>query len=608
MRETRFIDQNKEKWREAETLLESPVKDPDKLSNLFVQVIDDLSYSRTYYSNRSVRVYLNKIARQYFSFIYSHKKEKQKLFRRFWLEELPQIIISSKKELLVSLAVFVGALCIGVFSAHNDPDFAATILGEQYIAMTNENIESGDPMAVYKKSNQIDMFLGITLNNLMVAFRTYVLGIFLAVGTIGSLLFNGVMVGCFQYYFAARDLLLTSSLSIWLHGTLEISSIILAGGAGLTLASGLIFPGTYSRLQSFQRSGVRSLKLMLGITPIFVLAAVIESFLTRYTDAPMWLKLALIILSAIFIIGYFVFYPWLKAKKGFEYPLKDIRLAPALMTAPDFSAVKTNADILKDTFHFYSRYSATVMPWMVGTALCVAIATFVLHDPYAMLRVGSEWWITLLSDMSGALDTPSPEFILINALGQSVVLYVCMRLVVAESAKLPFTHDLRSLLYILFVNGIFFAGMYAGILGIIAALVLFGFLTFSAFAMIERSENVARGLGTGWQLFTSNGNQGFSLQLVVFLLAMSFLVILSAPLAYIHVSILQWNFVGEDRLTQQVIQFLQFFMRTFFFYLALPVFAAAFSYLYFSQAESASAENLKQMIDQQMSRQSRKRK
>ena len=41
---------------------------------------------------------------------------------------------------------------------------------------------------------------------------------------------------------------------------------------------------------------------MLGITPIFVLAAVIESFLTRYTDAPMWLKIVLIVLSATFII------------------------------------------------------------------------------------------------------------------------------------------------------------------------------------------------------------------------------------------------------------------------------------------------------------------
>src|SRR3982750_2104844 len=103
MKETRFVSQNKEKWLESETLLTNPAKDPEKLSNLFTQVVDDLSYSRTYYPNRSVRVYLNKIARQYFSIIYSHKKERRNHFKLFWLDELPQIILYSKKQLLTSL-------------------------------------------------------------------------------------------------------------------------------------------------------------------------------------------------------------------------------------------------------------------------------------------------------------------------------------------------------------------------------------------------------------------------------------------------------------------------------------------------------------------------
>src|SRR6187549_1307329 len=143
MKETRFIAQNKEKWLESETLLDDTVKDPEKLSNLFIQVVDDLSYSRTYYQNRSVRVYLNKIAREYFSFIYSHKKEKKNRFRLFWLDELPQIVIYSKKQLLISLLVFLLALAIGVFSGHKDPQFVGTILGDSYVSMTKENIEKG---------------------------------------------------------------------------------------------------------------------------------------------------------------------------------------------------------------------------------------------------------------------------------------------------------------------------------------------------------------------------------------------------------------------------------------------------------------------------------
>src|SRR5690349_12750779 len=103
MKETRFIAQNREKWQESETLLRNSERDPEKLSSLFTQVIDDLSYSRTYYPNRSVRVYLNKIARQYFSIIYSHHKSKRNDFKHFWLEELPQIVCQSRRPLLISL-------------------------------------------------------------------------------------------------------------------------------------------------------------------------------------------------------------------------------------------------------------------------------------------------------------------------------------------------------------------------------------------------------------------------------------------------------------------------------------------------------------------------
>src|SRR5688572_1957546 len=605
MKETRFIAQNKEKWREAETLLKARVKDPDKLSNLFVQIVDDLSYSRTYYPNRSVRVYLNKIARQYFSIIYSHKKEKYNAFKLFWLDELPQIIIYSKRQLITSLLVFLLSFAIGVFSSQHDPQFASTILGNDYLAMTEKNIQSGDPMAVYKQSHQIDMFFGITLNNLMVAFRTYVLGIFLAIGTLGSLLYNGIMVGCFQYYFVERGLFLTSSLSIWLHGTLEISSIILAGGAGLTLGSGLIFPGTYSRLQSLQRSGIRSLKLMLGITPIFVLAAVIESFLTRYTNAPTFLKLLLIILSALYIIGYFVVYPWFKAKKGFDFPLKEVRLSSRKSEPVNFNRIKNSAELLKDSFQFYARHNTKLLPWAFISAFAVSIASYFLNEQSATAIIEGEWWITLFSDVISVFHTPSPIFIAISGLGFSIVLYRTMKLIDAESKNTRFTYDLKSFIQIFVVGTAVFGAMYLGGFALLVLIIGWGFLVFIAFIQMTRSNSLFHGMAQGWNLFTKNNNQGFGLQVIVLLLAFSFLVLLSAPLLYIHMSVIQWNFVARDASSQQVIRFLEIFIRTFALYLILPVIASSFSYLYFSQQEANNATSLKESIAKMISERSK---
>ena len=66
MRETKFIEQNKEKWSKFEKILDDNKKDPGELSEVFIDITDDLSYARTHYPNRSVTVYLNSLAQKIF--------------------------------------------------------------------------------------------------------------------------------------------------------------------------------------------------------------------------------------------------------------------------------------------------------------------------------------------------------------------------------------------------------------------------------------------------------------------------------------------------------------------------------------------------------------
>ena len=278
MRETKFIKQNKDKWTEFERTLENAKKDPDKLNDLFVQITDDLSFSRTFYPNRSVRVYLNGLAQRIFSIIYKKRKAKQYRLITFWTEELPLLFYRARRDFLIALLVFGFAFLIGLVSSRMDPEFAEIILGNDYIEMTKENIASGDPMAVYKQKGRFDSSLAITVNNLWVAFLTFIIGAIYGVGTIAILIRNGVMVGAFQYFFIERGLFWESFLTIWIHGTLEISAIIIAGAAGLTMGRGLAFPGTFSRLRSFQQSAKRGLKILIGIAPIFIIAGFIEGF------------------------------------------------------------------------------------------------------------------------------------------------------------------------------------------------------------------------------------------------------------------------------------------------------------------------------------------
>jgi uncharacterized membrane protein SpoIIM required for sporulation len=162
---------------------------------------------------------------------------------------------------------------------------------------------------VYKSIDETPMFLFITVNNIKVALMAFAAGITLGLGTGYMLFTNGLMLGAFQYFFAQHNVLKASLLTIWIHGTLEISSIVLAGGAGFVMARGILFPGTHRRADAFRHSAREGMKLAVGLVPIFVLAGFLESFVTRHTEMPVAASLFIIGGSAAFMGWYFVLYP-----------------------------------------------------------------------------------------------------------------------------------------------------------------------------------------------------------------------------------------------------------------------------------------------------------
>ncbi len=377
MKETKFIEQNQEKWRAFEEMLEENRRDPERLNDLFIQITDDLSYARTFYPNRSVRMYLNSLAQRVFHNIYRGKRFPASRLWQFWRSELPALMWDSRQAMVLALGVFVLALAIGVVSSIIDPEFARVILGGGYVDMTLENIEKGDPMAVYKQHGPLGMSVGIALNNLFVAFQTAVLGVLASIGTLFMLLYNGIMVGAFQYFFIERGLFWESFLTIWIHGTLEISAIVLAGGAGLTAGSGLLFPGTYTRNQAFQISVRRGLKLFIGLIPMFLLAAFFEGFFTRFTETPDAIRLMFIVASFALVVWYFVWLPWHMARTGqFKTHHPDKTLPPDRTQVVDFTAIKTSGEILSDTFTVVRRRMNRTLGVVLAASVVFGLLAF----------------------------------------------------------------------------------------------------------------------------------------------------------------------------------------------------------------------------------------
>ena len=311
MKEVTFIRQNLDKWRGYETTVESSLSTPDELADAYIDITSDLAFSQTHYPKSRITLYLNNLASAIHQRIYRNKRERWSRIVTFWTREMPQIMWHARKELCVSFLIFVVSALVGALSQWLDPEFSRLILGNSYVDMTLQNIENGTPMAVYGSGSEGTMFFGITINNIMVSFRAFASGLLTSFATGLLLFYNGVMIGAFQTFFAQHGLLWDSFLAVWLHGTIEISAIIVAGAAGIAMGNGWLFPGTYGRLYSFRRGAMKGLKIVIGTVPLFCVAGFIESFLTRHTEFPDAFRLTVILLSAIFIVYYYIVLPYL---------------------------------------------------------------------------------------------------------------------------------------------------------------------------------------------------------------------------------------------------------------------------------------------------------
>ncbi|MEO9533676.1 MAG: stage II sporulation protein M [Crocinitomicaceae bacterium] len=375
MKETTFIKQNKKKWARFEKLSGGKQSDPDEVARLFTEITEDLSYARTFYPRRSVRVYLNQLAQGVFTSLYKHEKKPLGSFSKFWKQTLPLELYRARVNLLVAFLFFGLAVVIGAVSQHYDPDFVRTILGDYYVESTERRIAEGNPMGVYGESSQTSMFLYITLNNIMVAFLAFISGMFLSLGTFVLLLSNGIMLGSFQWWFKAKGLLLTSFLAVWIHGAFEISAIVIAGGAGITLGNGILFPGSFTRMQSLIFAAKRGLLIMMSLIPIFIMAGFLESFVTRhYREMPDIVKWLIILVSFGLIILYYVIYPFIVARK---YPDKiEVKEVPRYVPNRKivWNKIRKVSEIFTDTFYLLMKKlsplsqicTAVVLPITLG--------------------------------------------------------------------------------------------------------------------------------------------------------------------------------------------------------------------------------------------------
>jgi uncharacterized membrane protein SpoIIM required for sporulation/uncharacterized RDD family membrane protein YckC len=247
------------------------------------EVAADLARARTYGVDHATLEYLERLAAAGHNALY---RDDRGTWRRFWevlARECPEAIRRSRGYIAVACLAFMLPAATGYLLMREQPPLAADLLPEVLLERADAGVErmaAGRRYVDVALQERPLMASGIITNNVRVAIACFAGGIFLGVGSLVLLGFNGLIIGAAAGHFANLGLLGYLMEFILGHGLLELFAIWVAGAAGFLLGRSVVAPGDLSRSDALVRSGRTAIRMLGGAAVMLVIAGLIEGFVS----------------------------------------------------------------------------------------------------------------------------------------------------------------------------------------------------------------------------------------------------------------------------------------------------------------------------------------
>ncbi len=307
-----FLAQRSDGWRRLSQLLDRltragpgslAVDELEELGRLYRRAASDLAYARAHFHDPETVSYLNHLVARGHSAIYLPARPRWRTLWLFFARDFPCRLRRERAFWAVSAAALLGSGAIGAAAALLSPQGADLLVPPQFREVL-ERAESPDfSEADWPPGMEALLGSHILTNNLRVGFLSFALGIAFGAGTLWVLAQNGLMLGVLSAVLGAGPSARLYWPLILPHGGMELVAITVCGASGLILGWGLISPGDLPRRDSLVAAGRRAVPLVLGATPIFAVAALVEAFVTPARAAGP-LKIGLGALGAAGVLAY----------------------------------------------------------------------------------------------------------------------------------------------------------------------------------------------------------------------------------------------------------------------------------------------------------------
>ena len=288
---TRWLEKRRPHWNRLEQLVAASGRrsvtsltpaELQELALLYRQSASDLSTVREDPTSTQLALYLNQLLGRAHNLIYMGRRASRRGIWTFYKNTYPKIFRETFPDTFAAFVLFLVAGLAGVLMGLADPGFSRYFLGPHMMQSIENHKMWTDSIVTIKPMASS----GIMTNNMSVAFAAFAFGITAGIGTVWMMLLNGLMMGVVGVACWREGM----SLSLWsfvaAHGVLELPAIFIAGGAGIGIAKGLLFPGVLPRRESLVRAGARSVRLVLGTIPMLLIAGFVEAFVSPTGLAP----------------------------------------------------------------------------------------------------------------------------------------------------------------------------------------------------------------------------------------------------------------------------------------------------------------------------------
>jgi uncharacterized membrane protein SpoIIM required for sporulation len=292
MNKRQFLRQRRSAWRQFETLLKSlsraslsrmKAKEISEFSRLLRELSNDLATIRSRDWGQGLVDYLNALVARGHSAFYSAPPADWSPVVRFLTAGFPRLFRRRIAFFVAAAALFFvpGALAWGVIQAN--PSLAPRLIEpaqlDEFDRMYSTRGDEEPAAGRFRFGEERTAMAGFYVqHNVGIALQCFARGLLFGLGTIYTLLYNGIAIGAVGGYVVARghgDRFLSFIVS---HGAFELTAIAVAGGAGLMLGDALVHPGNRTRLEALRVQGLEAVQIAGGAAAMLVIAALIEGF------------------------------------------------------------------------------------------------------------------------------------------------------------------------------------------------------------------------------------------------------------------------------------------------------------------------------------------